>query len=87
VIPHEAVEAALYAFGFSAQNIDERRQAITAALEAAAPHLMAGSHTEYGELARLLLADAYALQSKPGTKEICQHLTDAAIAIDRLSRG
>jgi len=40
MIPDEAVEAALYAWGFSAQNIDERRELVTHILEAAAPHIM-----------------------------------------------
>jgi len=41
VIPDDAVEAAMYAWGFSAQNIDERREMVRRILEAAAPHLMA----------------------------------------------
>jgi len=39
------------------------------------------------ELARLLLKDAFTLQSQPGMKEICQHLTDAAIALDECARS
>jgi hypothetical protein len=41
VSPDEAVEAGLYAWGFSSQNIDERRELLKHILEAAAPHLLA----------------------------------------------
>ncbi|MDF9748608.1 hypothetical protein [Arthrobacter sp. ES3-54] len=41
VIPDAAVEAALYACGFSSQSVDERRELLVRALEAAAPHMLA----------------------------------------------
>jgi len=46
VILDAAVEAGLYAWGFSSQNIDERRQLLKRILEAAAPHMNAGAIAE-----------------------------------------
>lgn len=41
MIPDAAVEAGLYAWGFSSQTIDERRELLKRILEAAAPHMLA----------------------------------------------
>jgi len=38
-VPDEAIDAGLYAWGFSAQNVDERRELLQRILEAAAPLL------------------------------------------------
>lgn len=49
MIPDAAVEAGLYAWGFSAQNIDRRRETLKHILEAAAPHMLADARFEAWE--------------------------------------
>jgi hypothetical protein len=97
-IPDKAVEAAAEALCRAVWNttwemVDESQRYVfrddaRKALEAAAPHMIPEAAVEANaEVARLLLKDAFTLQSQPGMKEICQHLTDAAIALDECARG